>query len=34
MGVADYGEAVNKMAIDSFYKGMTTPPAQAPKPRP
>lgn len=34
MGVADYGEAVNKLAVDSFYKSMTPPPAQAPKPRP
>jgi hypothetical protein len=34
MGVADYGEAVNKMAVDAFYKGMTQPPVAAPKPRP
>lgn len=33
MGVADYGEAVNKLAVDAFYKGMATPPAAA-RPRP
>jgi hypothetical protein len=32
MGVADYGEAVNKLAVDSFYKGAAAQSATRPRP--